>query len=89
VIRKARITARLQHPQVIAVHDVVLHHGYPCLIMKYLPSRSLASVLSAHGVLIHEAVAQHRHPNQLRTDRRAYRRHHAPRYQTRQRVTRR
>jgi eukaryotic-like serine/threonine-protein kinase len=57
VMREARIAARLQHPQVIAVHDVVLHHGYPCLIMEYLPSRSLATVLSAHGVLVHEAVA--------------------------------
>ena len=57
MIREARLTARLQHPHVIAVHDVVLHHGYPCLIMEYLPSRSLATVLSAHGVLVHEAVA--------------------------------
>jgi eukaryotic-like serine/threonine-protein kinase len=57
MIQEARITARLQHPHVIAVHDVVLHHGYPCLIMEYLPSRSLATVLSAHGVLVHQAVA--------------------------------
>jgi serine/threonine protein kinase len=57
MIREARLTARLQHPHVIAVHDVVLHHGYPCLVMEYLPSRSLATVLSAHGVLVHEAVA--------------------------------
>jgi serine/threonine protein kinase len=57
MIREARLTARLQHPHVIAVHDVVLHHGYPCLIMEYLPSRSLATVLSTHGVLVHEAVA--------------------------------
>jgi serine/threonine protein kinase len=57
VMREGRITARLQHPHVIAVHDVVEHYGYPCLIMEYLPSRSLAAVLSAHGVLVHEAVA--------------------------------
>src|SRR5581483_6864712 len=57
VMREGRITARLQHPHVIAVHDVVEHYGYPCLIMEYLPSRSLAAVLYAHGVLVHEAVA--------------------------------
>jgi len=57
VMREGRIAARLQHPHVIAVHDVVVHYGYPCLIMEYLPSRSLATVLSAHGVLVHEAVA--------------------------------
>lgn len=57
VMREGRITARLQHPHVIAVHDVVQHYGHPCLIMEYLPSRSLATVLSAHGVLVPEAVA--------------------------------
>jgi eukaryotic-like serine/threonine-protein kinase len=57
VMREGRITARLQHPHVIAVYDVVVHYGHPCLIMEYLPSRSLATVLSAHGVLVHGAVA--------------------------------
>lgn len=57
VLQEARITARLQHPHVIAVHDLVQHYGYPCLVMEYLPSRSLATVLSTHGVLIHQAVA--------------------------------
>jgi serine/threonine protein kinase len=57
VMREGRITARLQHPHVIAVHDVVQHYGQPCLIMEYLPSRSLATVLSTHGMLAPEAVA--------------------------------
>lgn len=57
VMREGRITARLQHPHAIAIHDVVQHYGHPCLIMEYLPSRSLATVLSTHGVLVPEAVA--------------------------------
>jgi eukaryotic-like serine/threonine-protein kinase len=57
VMREGRIAARLQHLHVIAVYDVVEDCGRPCLIMEYLPSRSLATVLSAHGVLIHGAVA--------------------------------
>lgn len=56
-MREGRITARLQHPHVIAVHEVVQHYRHPCLIMEYLPSRSLATVLSTHGVLVPEAVA--------------------------------
>ncbi|HET9257696.1 MAG TPA: serine/threonine-protein kinase, partial [Pseudonocardiaceae bacterium] len=56
VMREGRIAARLQHPHVIAVYDVVEHCGRPCLIMEYLPSRSLATVLSTHGVLVHGAV---------------------------------
>ncbi|MGH3825085.1 MAG: protein kinase domain-containing protein [Pseudonocardiaceae bacterium] len=50
-MREARITARLHHPHAIAVYDVAEHAGQPYLIMEYLPSRSLATVLSVQGVL--------------------------------------
>ncbi|MDQ3761030.1 MAG: serine/threonine protein kinase, partial [Actinomycetota bacterium] len=45
-LREARIAARLQHPNAIVVYDVAEHEGEPCLVMEYLPSRSLAAVLS-------------------------------------------
>ncbi|MGH3896925.1 MAG: serine/threonine-protein kinase [Pseudonocardiaceae bacterium] len=57
-MREGRITARLQHPQAIAVYDVVEHEGQPCLIMEYLPSRSLATALSVEGVLPSDHVAR-------------------------------
>jgi eukaryotic-like serine/threonine-protein kinase len=44
-LREARIAARLQHPNAIVVYDVVEHDGEPCIVMEYLPSRSLAAVL--------------------------------------------
>ncbi|MDQ4032931.1 MAG: serine/threonine protein kinase, partial [Actinomycetota bacterium] len=56
-MREGRITARLHHPHAIAVYDVVEHKGQPCLIMEYLASRSLATVLSIQGVLPPEKVA--------------------------------
>ena len=56
-MREGRITARLHHPHAIAVYDVVEHQGQPCLIMEYLASRSLATVLSTQGVLPPEEVA--------------------------------
>jgi serine/threonine protein kinase len=56
-MREGRITARLHHPHAIAVYDVVEHQGQPCLIMEYLESRSLATVLSLQGVLPSEKVA--------------------------------
>ena len=56
-LREGRITARLHHPHAIAVYDVAEHDGQPCLIMEYLPSRSLATVLSIQGVLRPEEVA--------------------------------
>jgi serine/threonine protein kinase len=49
--REGRITARLQHPNAISVHDVVEHDGRPCLVMEYLPSRSLSEVVETGGVL--------------------------------------
>jgi serine/threonine protein kinase len=56
-MREGRITARLHHPHAIAVYDVVEHEGQSCLIMEYLPSRSLATVLSTQGVLLPATVA--------------------------------
>lgn len=56
-MREGRITARLHHPHAIAVYDVAEHEGQPCLIMEYLPSRSLATVLSIQGALPPDEVA--------------------------------
>ncbi|MGH3625449.1 MAG: serine/threonine-protein kinase, partial [Sciscionella sp.] len=50
-IREGRIAARLQHPHAIAVFDVVEDSGRPWLIMEYLPSESLAAVLTERGRL--------------------------------------
>jgi serine/threonine protein kinase len=57
-MREARITARLHHPHAIAVYDMVDHNHQPFLIMEYVPSGSLATVLSIQGVLSPEAVAR-------------------------------
>jgi serine/threonine protein kinase len=56
-MREARITARLQHPHAIPVYDVVEHDGRPCLIMEYVPSRSLQNVLTERTTLGVDEVA--------------------------------
>jgi serine/threonine protein kinase len=50
-MREGRIAAKLHHPNAIAVYDVVEENGAPCLVMEYLPSFSLADMLSEHGAL--------------------------------------
>jgi eukaryotic-like serine/threonine-protein kinase len=50
-MREGRIAARLAHPNAITVYDVAEHDGDPWLIMEYLPSKSLATVLSERGTL--------------------------------------
>jgi serine/threonine protein kinase len=57
-LREGRIAARLSHPHAISVYDVALEHGQPWLVMEYLPSRSLAAVLSDDGVLRVDQAAQ-------------------------------
>lgn len=50
-MREARIAARLHHPNAIVVFDVAEHDGDPCLVMEYLPSQSLAALLTERGSL--------------------------------------
>ncbi|TWP45197.1 serine/threonine protein kinase [Lentzea tibetensis] len=50
-MREGRIAARLQHPHAIAVYDVAEDDGQPWLVMEYLPSKSLSTVLSERGTL--------------------------------------
>jgi len=64
-MREGRIAARLQHPHAISVFDVALgpdgeggEDGQPWLVMEYLPSRSLATVLAEQGPLPPREVAR-------------------------------
>jgi serine/threonine protein kinase len=57
-LREGRIAARLSHPHAISVYDVALESGQPWLVMEYLPSRSLAAVLTDDGTLRVDQVAQ-------------------------------
>jgi eukaryotic-like serine/threonine-protein kinase len=57
-MREARITARLHHPNAVPVFDVVDDDGRPCLVMQYLPSRSLHDVISDRGRLPAREVAR-------------------------------
>jgi serine/threonine protein kinase len=45
--REAAITAQLEHPSIVPVHDVgIAMHGEPAFIMKLLEGESLAAILS-------------------------------------------
>jgi len=57
-LREGRIAARLSHPHAISVYDVAMEDDQPWLVMEYLPSRSLATVLAEDGVLRVDQTAQ-------------------------------
>src|SRR3954468_9403929 len=57
-LREARNAARLHHPNAVPVYDVVDHDGQPCLVMQYLPARSLQALLAERGTLDVSQVAR-------------------------------
>src|SRR5215211_1350078 len=50
-LREARAAARLNHPNVVTVFDVVEADGRPWIIMEFVRARSLAQVLQDSGTL--------------------------------------
>ncbi|MFE9959052.1 protein kinase [Micromonospora sp. NPDC005299] len=48
-LREARAAARLSHPNVVRVYDVVRVDGDPWLVMEYVPSRSLQEIIETDG----------------------------------------
>ncbi len=48
-LREARAAARLSHPNVVTVYDIVVTDTAPWIVMEYLPCRSLYEVVSEDG----------------------------------------
>src|SRR5918912_1023079 len=50
-LREGRAAARVRHPRVVTVYDVVEDDDRPWLVLQLLESRTLADVLAAEGPL--------------------------------------
>ncbi|MFI7661655.1 ricin-type beta-trefoil lectin domain protein [Micromonospora parva] len=57
-MREARAVARLGHPNVVRVFDVLHSGGDPWIVMELVPSRSLQQVLEAEGSMPADRAAR-------------------------------
>jgi eukaryotic-like serine/threonine-protein kinase len=57
-LREARVSAKLSHPAVVTVHDVIESGGAPWIVMELVAARSLHQVLAEDGPLAPKRAAE-------------------------------
>ena len=48
-VREAQLAARLSHPNVVGVYDILEEDGRPCIVMELVPFRSLRDAVAEDG----------------------------------------
>ncbi|WP_370084417.1 serine/threonine-protein kinase [Streptacidiphilus sp. MAP12-16] len=56
--QEARAAARIGHPNVITIHDVLDHDGRPWIVMELVDGRSLAEIITTEGTLLPRDAAR-------------------------------
>jgi hypothetical protein len=57
-LREARAAARLRHPGIVTVHDVVTDGGRPWIVMELVGGQSLAAAIREHQLLTERRTAE-------------------------------
>ncbi|MFI7442225.1 serine/threonine-protein kinase [Nonomuraea indica] len=57
-VREAQATARLRHPGIVALHDVIVEYDRPWLVMELLRGSTLGEVVQRHGPMPQEHAAR-------------------------------
>jgi eukaryotic-like serine/threonine-protein kinase len=53
---EAATVARLNHPNIIAIHDVVVWHDTPCIVMEYVEGWTLAHLITGSPLVPAQAI---------------------------------
>lgn len=59
--REARAAARLDHPNIVTIHEVNEYGGRPYIAMQYVPGRSMREVIKRKELTIEEAIRRAMH----------------------------
>lgn len=58
ILREAKAAGRINHPNVVKIHDVIETEGWPWLVMEYVPSVNLRRTVAQRGPLPPVEVAR-------------------------------
>ncbi len=83
--QEAEMVARLQHPNIVTLFDLVLQDGLPYLVLELLSGETLQAAL-ARGPLAPSEAMRHRHPGGARPCARARGGRDPPRLEAEQRL---
>jgi serine/threonine protein kinase len=56
--REAQMAGRLSHRNVVRIYDIVEEDGHPCIVMEFLPYKSLREILDEEGPVPPDRAAQ-------------------------------